>query len=255
MTITVAGAAKHFVTRRQQVLALQKVDLEIATGEFVAFLGPSGCGKSTLLNMIAGIIPASSGEIAQDGRVIERINTQVGYMTQADNLLPWRTAEENVMLPLVIRGEKPSAARAKAHQALARVNLTEFGKAYPAELSGGMRKRVALAQIMAYDPAVLLMDEPFGALDAQLKLVMQQELLDLWGRTSKTIIFVTHDVGEAIALADRVVVFSGRPGRIKHIEKIDYSRPRDVFKVRFSDGYNALFEKLWCELSPEFARN
>jgi len=252
--ISVEQVGKRFIRDRREVVALETLSLEIDSGEFIAFIGPSGCGKSTLLNMIAGILPCSSGRIRHDGRPVEGPNTHVGYMTQADSLLPWRTAEANVALPLELRHVGPGERERRGRELLAMVNLSEFGRHYPKELSGGMRKRVALAQVLAYDPGTLLMDEPFGALDAQLKLVMQDELLKLWERTRKTVVFVTHDLTEAIAMADRVVVFSGRPGRIKLIESIDLPRPRDVFKDRFSPVFQAIYERLWKSLEPELKK-
>ena len=158
------------------------------------------------------------------------------------------------MLPLLIRGDGKRAARERARELLGQVNLTGFANAFPNELSGGMRKRVALAQVLAYDPDTLLMDEPFGALDAQLRLVMQDELTRLWEEAGKTILFVTHDIGEAVALADRVLVFSGRPGRIKAVERVAIDRPRDIFRIRFDKRYEASFERIWVELSPEIRK-
>ena len=254
MGIAVEDVSKRFIRKRQEVVALDNLSLTVESGEFVAFVGPSGCGKSTLLNMIAGILPMSSGRILHDGRPVAGPNTHVGYMTQVDSLLPWRTTEDNVMLPLELRGVSRADARKRCGTLLEMVNLGAFARHFPSELSGGMRKRVALAQVLAYDPGTLLMDEPFGALDAQLKLVMQDELLKLWERTRKTVVFVTHDLTEAIAMADRVVVFSGRPGRIKLIEQIDLERPRDVFKDRFSPRFQALYEKLWKGLEAEIKK-
>ena len=249
--IAIDRVAKRFVARGREVMALEAVSLDIEPGAFVAFVGPSGCGKSTLLNMIAGIVGPSSGTIVHDGEMVDGINRNVGYMTQIDSLLPWRTAEANVMLPLELRGSSRAAARARASTLLDTVNLGGFAQAFPLELSGGMRKRVALAQVLAYDPHTLLMDEPFGALDAQLKLVMQQELAAIRERTGKTIVFVTHDLAEAIALADRVVVFTGRPGKVKTVRDIDLPRPRDMFKVRFAPRFQELYEDLWAALAPE----
>ncbi|MEZ5653099.1 MAG: ABC transporter ATP-binding protein [Burkholderiaceae bacterium] len=254
MGIAVDKVSKLFVRRGREVVALDELSLEIGTGEFVAFVGPSGCGKSTLLNMIAGILEPTSGRIEHDGSVIAGPNRAVGYMTQADGLLPWRTAEDNIMLPLLLRGTGRSEARARCDELLGTVNLSGFGRHFPNELSGGMRKRVALAQVLAYDPGTLLMDEPFGALDAQLKLVMQKELLDIWDRTRKTVVFVTHDLAEAIALADRVVVFTGRPGRVKLEEHITLARPRDVFKDRFTPGFQQTYERIWQALEPEIKK-
>ncbi|MEI6722597.1 MAG: ABC transporter ATP-binding protein [Betaproteobacteria bacterium] len=255
--IRIKAAGKTLRTGGRITVALSPVDLEIGDGEFVSLIGPSGCGKSTLLNMIAGIVPVSAGAIEHDARTIAGPNTQAGYMTQQDSLLPWRTASENIALPLVIRGVPKSAIVARVSQMLALVGLHNFGGHYPAELSGGMRKRVALAQCLAYNPGALLLDEPFGALDAQLKLLMQAELMRIWESDRKTIVFVTHDLTEAITLSDRVVVFSSRPGRIKEIRRIDLPRPRDPLKIQFDAGFRELHQSLWDALAPEIelARN
>ncbi|UCE30496.1 MAG: ATP-binding cassette domain-containing protein, partial [Burkholderiales bacterium] len=175
MGIQVDSVSKLFVRRGREVVALDDLTLNVETGSFVAFVGPSGCGKSTLLNMIAGILEPTSGRIEHDGHEVKGPNHAVGYMTQVDSLLPWRTTEDNVMLPLRLSGRNADEARERCGHQLSMVNLTGFAKHFPNELSGGMRKRVALAQVLAYDPGTLLMDEPFGALDAQLKLVMQKE--------------------------------------------------------------------------------
>ena len=255
MHLRVSAAEKRFVGRGREVAALAPVDLTVERGDFVALVGPSGCGKSTLLNLIAGLIAPSAGTIEHEGEAVHGVNRKVGYMTQADSLLPWRTAEANVMLPLILRGAGRAEAGRVARIELERVNLAAFAGHFPMELSGGMRKRVALAQLLAYDPGTLLMDEPFGALDAQLKLVMQQELAQLHARTAKTILFVTHDLAEAIALADRVVVFSGRPGRIKQVEAVEIERPRDIMRIRFDPRFQALYERLWETLAPEIQRS
>jgi NitT/TauT family transport system ATP-binding protein len=249
--IAVRQVAKTFVSRGSEVPALLPTSLDIPAGAFVSFVGPSGCGKSTLLNMIAGIIAPSEGSIDHGGHMVDGINTRVGYMTQADSLLPWRTAEQNVAFPLVLRGTDKSEMQARVSKMLDMVGLSNFRQQFPSELSGGMRKRVALAQVLAYDPETLLMDEPFGALDAQLKLVMQAELARIWEETRKTIVFVTHDLAEAIALSDQVVIFSGRPGRIKAIKQIDLPRPRDVFKLQFDPVFREYYNELWDALAPE----
>lgn len=251
MSIVIRGVRKAYVSRKQERLALDRVDLEIAQGEFVAFVGPSGCGKSTLMNMIAGILPITEGSILHHGKPVMGINRNVGYMTQADAVLPWRTARQNVELPLRLRGVGRAERLRKADAMLEAVGLTGFGHAFPSELSGGMRKRVALAQLLAYGPDTLLMDEPFGALDAQLKLLMQAQLLRIWEERRQTVVFVTHDLSEAVTLAQRVVVFSGRPGRIKSIEMIDNPAPRDVFKVRFLPAFEQAYTRLWNALAPE----
>ena len=250
--IAIEGVRKSYVARGEERLALDRVDLEIPTGAFVAFVGPSGCGKSTLMNAIAGILPMTEGRIVHDGRVVSGINRHVGYMTQADAVLPWRTVRQNVELPLRFHGIQDRAAKVDAM--LDKVGLAGFGGAFPAELSGGMRKRVALAQLLAYEPGTLLMDEPFGALDAQLKLVMQAQLLAIWTERRQTVVFVTHDLAEAVTLAQRVIVFSGRPGRIKAIEDIDLPGPRDPFRSRFEPGFEAAYTRLWAALAPEIDR-
>ncbi|MFV0493105.1 MAG: ABC transporter ATP-binding protein [Pseudorhodobacter sp.] len=253
-SISIRGVDKRYVGRGSEIVALENLSLEIGAGELIAFVGPSGCGKSTLLNMIAGIIPITSGEIVHNGRNITGINREVGYLTQADSVLPWRTVERNISLPLEYRGTPADERTRRVEEMLKLVDLAGFGKAFPRELSGGMRKRVALAQMLAYGPDTLLMDEPFGALDAQLKLIMQQQLLKIWREQNKTIVFVTHDLSEAIALATRVVVFSGRPGRIKFIEDIPIPGPRDVFKVRFLPEFETAYDTLWRELSSEITK-
>ena len=254
MKITIKSVSKHYVSRGRETHALLPVDLTIQKGEFIAFVGPSGCGKSTLLNMIAGIIQSSSGHIYQDGKEVKGINTHIGYMTQMDSILPWLTVEENIALPLRLRSTPENARQIQVKEMMQAVDLTAFATSFPSELSGGMRKRVALAQVLVYNPTVLLMDEPFGALDAQLKLLMQQRLLDIWRQNGQSIIFVTHDLAEAITLAQKVVVFSGRPGHIKTIKFIDISFPRDPFKVRFLPEFQRAYEDLWAILSPEIAK-
>jgi len=254
VSIRVEGVTKRYVARGRETLALDSVDLDVGTGEFVAFVGPSGCGKSTLMNMIAGILPPTEGRILHDGAAVAGINRNVGYMTQQDGVLPWRTVEENVALPLRFRRVPAEERATRVAAQLAAVGLTGFETAFPAELSGGMRKRVALAQLLIYRPQTLLMDEPFGALDAQLKLLMQEELLAIWGEGRQTVVFVTHDLAEAVTLASRVIVFSGRPGRIKAIETIGLSYPRDVFRVRFRPEFEASYARLWEALAPEIRR-
>lgn len=254
VSVSVQGVEKRYVRRGRETLALSAVDLQINQGDFVAFVGPSGCGKSTLLNMIAGIIAPSAGTILHEGQAIDGINTRVGYMTQTDSVLPWRTVFENIELPLTFRSYSASERRERTEAMMKAVDLQGFANSFPNELSGGMRKRVALAQVLVYEPSTLLMDEPFGALDAQLKLVMQQRLLDIWRETGKTVVFVTHDLAEAVTLAQRVVVFSGRPGLIKTIEPINIPYPRDPFKVRFEPEFQASYERLWSILAPEIAK-
>ena len=254
ISVQVQGVEKRYVRRDRETVALAPVDLTISKGDFVAFVGPSGCGKSTLLNMIAGIIEPSAGEILHEGQIVHGVNKRVGYMTQTDSVLPWRTVYENIELPLTFRPFSAAQRRERVEAMMKAVDLSGFADSFPNDLSGGMRKRVALAQVLVYEPGTLLMDEPFGALDAQLKLMMQRRLLDIWEETGKTVIFVTHDLSEAVTLAQRVVVFSGRPGQIKAIEQINIPFPRDPFKVRFEPEFQASYERLWSILAPEIAK-
>jgi NitT/TauT family transport system ATP-binding protein len=249
--IELEGLSKQFYRNGRALLACSNVNLYIRRGEFVAVVGPSGCCKSTLLNMTAGLMKPSGGAVRYRGSLVDGVNRNVGYMTQRDNLLPWRSVEANVGLALQIARAPASERQKRVQEYIRLVGLTGFEKHYPSELSGGMRKRVALARTLIYDPETLLMDEPFGALDAQLKLILQQELLKLWDRSHKTIIFVTHDLAEAVTLADRVVVMSSRPGKIKLVQEIDLPRPRDVFSVRFTERFGELHQLLWEALEED----
>ena len=254
--VELSGVGKTFVTRDRAVEALQPTNLAVEPHEFVALVGPSGCGKSTILNLIAGLLEPNSGIVLYDGARVSGLNRQVGYMTQKDTLLPWRSAADNIRIALELKCR--AVARGEASERVAQiielVGLAGFERHYPAELSGGMRKRVALARTLIYEPETLLMDEPFGALDAQLKLLMIDQLQGLTQQRRMTVVFVTHDLGEAITLADRVVVFSARPGRIRAIRSIELPRPRDVFRIRFTEEFAHLHEALWDELKDEVVR-
>ena len=252
--IEIKEVDKRFITRKANLLAIHSVNLDVKRNEFVAIVGPSGCGKSTLLNLIAGLDPPTRGEICYEGKPVNGINTDVGYITQNDTILPWRTVEENVGIALEIRKTPKEVMERKVNSYIEMAGLQGFEKFYPSQLSGGMRKRVGLIRTLIYDPGAILMDEPFGALDAQLKLVMQNELLKIFDETRKTILFVTHDLGEAISLADRVAVFSGRPGTIKKMREIPIPRPRDIFKIRFSKVFGELYEELWDSLKEEVSK-
>jgi NitT/TauT family transport system ATP-binding protein len=252
--VDLEGVAKQFYRDGQPLLACRDVNLQVQQGEFVAVVGPSGCGKSTLLNMVAGLMRPSAGTIWYDGRPVADVNRRVGYMTQRDNLLPWRTVETNIGIALEIAHVDGAERHRRVERFVNLVGLSGFEKAYPAELSGGMRKRVALARTLIYDPETLLMDEPFGALDAQLKLILHAELLRIWEESRKTIVFVTHDLTEAITLADKVIVLSSRPGTVKLTQAIDLARPRDVFKIRFTERFGQLHELLWAALEDDIRK-
>lgn len=217
---------KVFPTSGGPVLALDDVSFEIRSGEFISLVGPSGCGKSTLLNIIGGLLHHSRGELLFAGREHSEPRREIGMMFQTPLLLPWRTVTKNVMLPIEVLGLRKSEARARAQELLAMVGLTEFAGRYPAELSGGMKQRVALCRLLVSNPEVLLMDEPFGALDEFTREAMNAELLRVWAETRKTAIFVTHNISEAVYLSDRVFVMTPRPGRLSGIVEIDLPRPR-----------------------------
>ncbi|MFF2447088.1 ABC transporter ATP-binding protein [Neobacillus sp. NPDC058068] len=250
--IQFSGVSKQFERNDETFWATRNINLEIKRGEFLTVIGPSGCGKSTVLNMCAGIMGPDEGTIMYDGKQVNKVNTKVGYMTQKDNLLPWRTVRKNVEIGLEVQGVSRSEREKICKRYIEMVGLEGFEKHYPQELSGGMRKRVSLAQLLAYNPETLLLDEPFGALDAQLRLIMQDKLLEIWKETKKTIIFVTHDLDEAVSLGDRVAVFSKRPGTIKMIEEIDIPRPRDIYNIRLSQEFLKAHTTLWSALKDEF---
>ncbi|MCS6920941.1 MAG: ABC transporter ATP-binding protein [Elioraea sp.] len=246
--------AKHFVVGGALHPAIEGVNLRVRRGEIVTLVGPSGCGKSTLLNMTAGLFGPTRGKVLYRGAEVTGLNHSVGYMTQQDHLLPWRTVLENIALPLELRGEPADRRLARVTELIGLVGLDGFERHYPAQISGGMRKRCALARLLAYDPETLLMDEPFAALDAQLRLGLQIELLRLVRELGKTVLFVTHDLDEAIALADRCVVFQGRPGRIVETLEVDLPAERDLMTLRFDARYVRLTQSLWRIMAPDLIR-
>jgi NitT/TauT family transport system ATP-binding protein len=229
-------------------LAMGPTSIRVRAGEFIAIVGPSGCGKSTFLNLIAGTLHPSSGRVLYNGVPVESANRDVGYITQKNYCLPWRTVEANIRLPLEFRKIPRDEIDVLVARAVKQVGLQGFERAYPRQLSGGMLQRVMIARTLAYNPATYLMDEPFGSLDAQLRTRMHAELLRLWQETGSTFVFVTHDLHEAITLADRVVVISRRPGRIKMVVDITLSRPRDVIDIQASPEFGAYFKTLWNAL-------
>jgi NitT/TauT family transport system ATP-binding protein len=249
--LSVQNVRREFNVRGKNVLALDTLSLGLDQGEFVTIVGPSGCGKSTLLNLVVGLLPPSAGQILFRGRAVNGINPEIGYVTQKDNLLPWRTLIENVELALEIRGVEKSARRRRAEELIGRVGLNGFEEHYPHELSGGMRQRANIIRTLIYDPELILMDEPFGPLDAQTRIVLQEQLLKLWLASKKTILFITHDLVEAITLADRVIVMTARPGRVKHVAAVPIPRPRDVYQIHTSREFRDVYDTLWRELRPE----
>jgi len=236
----------------QRYTAVADTTLRIAAGEFVSVVGPTGCGKSTLLNIGAGLLDASSGEVKVFGEPLAGINRRAGYMFQTEALMPWRSAIDNVMVGLQYRGVPDAQARAQAQAWLERVGLGGFEDRYPHQLSGGMRKRTALAQVLALDPDIILMDEPFSALDIQTRQLMENEVLALWAARRKAVLFITHDLDEAIAMSDRVVVLSAGPATRPIGEfTIDLPRPRDVAEVRTDPRFVELHSQIWAVLRDE----
>ena len=244
--IKVQNVSKIFHTPSQANLsALTDIELDVRPGEFVTVVGPSGCGKSTLLKLIAGFSPVSAGRILFQGDEVRGLNTRVGYVPQESKLFPWLTVEENVGFGLSPKRFSKADRERQVDYFIKLAGLSGFEKYYPAQLSGGMGKRASIIRALAYEPPVILMDEPFGPLDAQTRMVLQDELLKIWEQKRQTIVFVTHDLVEAVALADRVVVMTHRPGKIKDVIKINMARPRDIFEIHRQEGFDDAYGRLW----------
>ncbi len=244
-----------FASRERQgerYTAVADATVSVGHGEFVSVVGPTGCGKSTLLNVAAGLLFPSSGDVRISGQPLTGINRRAGYMFQAESLMPWRNSLDNVLAGLAFAGVERDEAERRAKDWLARVGLSGFETRYPHELSGGMRKRVALAQMLILDPEIMLMDEPFSALDVQTRQLMENELLELWSADRKSVLFITHDLEEAIALSDRVVVLSAGPATRPIAEfTIDLPRPRDVNEIRLTPRFVELHGKIWHAMKDE----
>jgi NitT/TauT family transport system ATP-binding protein len=253
--IVLRGLRKRFIdiVRQEEVVALDNIDLEIGDDEFLTILGPSGCGKTTLLNIVASFESATNGEVRLDGEVMQKPGPDRGVVFQDYALFPWLTVQQNIEFGLRERGMRKSKRRARVRRQIASVGLSGFEQRYPQELSGGMRQRVALARVLVNDPKTLLMDEPFAALDAQTRTMMQQELLQMWSAERRTAIFVTHNIEEAVLLGDRVVVMTARPGRIKEIVAISLARPRDVTSPEFNAIRRRITALLEDEVQAAFA--
>ncbi|HEY9064903.1 MAG TPA: ABC transporter ATP-binding protein [Burkholderiaceae bacterium] len=251
--LSLAGVSCTFADKDdpgRRYTAVRDVNLDVGAGEFVSVVGPTGCGKSTLLNVAAGLLAPSTGTVTVFGETLAGINKRAGYMFQAESLMPWRTARQNVMAGLEFRGVADAAAQ--ADEWLRRVGLGGFGDRYPHQLSGGMRKRVSLAQTLVLDPDIILMDEPFSALDIQTRQLMENEVLALWAQKKKAVLFITHDLDEAIAMSDRVVCLSAGPASRPIGEfAIDLVRPRDVAEVRTAPRFVELHEAIWSVLREE----
>jgi NitT/TauT family transport system ATP-binding protein len=254
--IDVRRLSKSFQLAGTTIEAVREVSFDVRRGEFVALLGPSGSGKSTVLNMIATLVRPSSGEILIDGKQVTTGNAtpNVGYVFQRDTLFPWRTVANNIGYGLQLAGASEVERKERITACIAQAGLKGFEDAYPSALSGGMRQRAALMRTLVVEPQVLLMDEPFGALDTHTKIEMHEVLLRIWEREQQTVLFVTHDLGEALTLADRIILFSARPGQIKDMFDVDFPRPRDPVKVRETPRYAELFQHIWHSLGEEFVR-
>jgi NitT/TauT family transport system ATP-binding protein len=254
--IEIEGLTKRFLTPSGDVFtALQDVSFTVEPGQFCAVVGPTGCGKSTTLSMVSGLDRPSEGSVKVGGRQVDGITEGISFMFQADALLPWKTVLANVAMGPVFRGVPKAEAQASARDWLRRVGLAGFEDRYPHQLSGGMRKRVAMAAALINEPKILLMDEPFGALDVQTKAIMSNELLGLWEQSRPSVIFITHDLDEAVALADRVVVMTSGPGSVKAVYDIDLPRPRgSVQEIRFEPRFIELQHQIWDTLRAEVER-
>ncbi|WP_376793943.1 ABC transporter ATP-binding protein [Thermogemmatispora sp.] len=247
IVIHVEQLTKSFIRNDREILVLHNVNLEIESGSFVVIAGPSGCGKTTLLNIVAGLLAPGSGMVYYKGTPISGPRLEMGYLTQKDTLMPWRTVERNVEMPLEIRGVPAAERRRRAAEFIRLVGLEGFEKLYPHELSGGMLRRAGLARMLVTMPETLLMDEPFAALDAQLRLELQNELLSLWSRQRSSVLFVTHDLEEAIILGDRVVIL-GTGGQVIADEPVLLPRPRNAAHIRFRPEFISLHRRLWDAL-------
>ena len=235
------------------LLALDRVSLTAPRGEITTVVGPSGCGKTTLLRLAAGLLKPSSGRLLYNGREVKRLNTGVGFVTQDSNLFPWATTLANVEFPLAVRGVPRRQRRECALGWINTVGLAGFENSYPSQLSGGMQKRVSIARTFIYEPDVILLDEPFGALDAQTRMMLHHQLLALWHKRRMTMLFITHDLVEAITLSDQVVVMSKRPGRVKERYRVPLPRPRNVFEIYLEPGFDDAYGALWKHFKAELA--
>ncbi len=250
--IELRNVSKRFLTPSGQVYtAIRDITLSVAPGEFCAVVGPTGCGKSTTLGLISGLERPSEGSVQVMGKPVQGIDPRIGYVFQTDAVLPWRNVLRNVATGPLFRSQPKSEVLGRAHEWIARVGLTGFEDRYPHQLSGGMRKRVALAQTFINEPQILLMDEPFSALDVQTRTLMEDELLYLWASLKTSVVFVTHDLEEAISLADRVCVLTAGPGTVKGIYSIDLPRPRKVEEIRFDPRFVQLYQQIWEDLREE----
>lgn len=250
--IELAGVGKRFPAPQGGYTALEGLDLRVEPSRFVSLVGPSGCGKTTLLNLIAGLDAPSAGQVVVFGETLDGLNRRASYLFQQDALLEWKTVEDNAALGLAFRGRPATERRSHARAWLERVGLAPFARHFPSQLSGGMRKRLALAQALMVEPDILLMDEPFSALDVHTRLRMESELLELWSSARATVVFVTHDLEEAIALSDEVCVLSAGPAsRVVSRHAVDLERPRNLIDLKTEPAFHALYREIWHTLREQ----
>jgi len=242
---------KDFIKNDTVFTALENVNIDFPEHSFISIVGPSGCGKTTILRMCVGLLEATSGQVLFHGKPLKGIHGQIGYVTQDHNLYPWMTLLDNVSFPLEARGVSREERYSRAREVIKMVGLEGFEHSYPVQLSGGMQKRGSIVRTLVYDPDVIMMDEPFGALDAQTRMILQQELLDLWSKRRKTIIFITHDLAEAISLSDRVIVMGKNPGRVMQVYDVPLPRPRDVFSIQETDEFHETYQQIWRHFKDE----
>jgi NitT/TauT family transport system ATP-binding protein len=255
--VSLRGLTQRFrSTAGRLYVAIQDIDFDIRPGCFVSLVGPSGCGKSTVLNLVAGLMAPSAGTVEMFGDPLRGLNRRASYMFQQDALLPWKTVLENILLGLKFRGRDSAEGQALGRDWVRRVGLSGFEQAYPHQLSGGMRKRVAMAQSWIVDPDLVLMDEPFGALDVHTRQRMESEILDLWAGSGKTVLFITHDLEEAIALSDEIAVMSAGPAsRIVAQHQVDLSRPRHLLDIKTEPRFGELYRTIWSDLRQEVLKS
>jgi len=237
------------------MMALDHVSLSVPRGQITTVVGPSGCGKTTLLRLVAGLLKPSSGRTLCNGSEVRGLNTGIGFVTQDSNLFPWATALANIEFPLAVRGVPARERRERAMEWIENVGLAGFENSYPSQLSGGMQKRVSIARAFIYEPDVILLDEPFGALDAQTRMMLHHQLLQLWQKRRMTMLFITHDLVEAITLSDHVVVMTKRPGRVKERYRVPLARPRNVFEIYLAPGFDEAYGALWKHFKAEVAED
>jgi NitT/TauT family transport system ATP-binding protein len=254
--LSVTQLDMRYRTPGGEVNAVENVSFDVAQGEFVALLGPSGCGKSTILNIVAGLLNRTAGRVNLDDEDVRygSVNRKVGYVFQRDTVFPWRTVEANIGYGLEIAGVPKTERHNRVKRAIEVAGLAGFDKSFPRALSGGMRQRVALMRTLIMEPEILLMDEPFGALDTHTKLEMHKILLEIWERERQTVLFVTHDLGEALTLSSRIILLSARPGRLKEDFEVPFPRPRDAVSLRETEAFGRLYSHIWHALGEEFRR-